>query len=88
MGETFMRPPPEVVRIRVKGIDAVRREEHTAAGLDHAAELLHGRCRIGYVLEHLQAEDNVEACVFDRDRLDRSMQVGVRIPRDIEADDL
>ena len=38
------------------------------------------------MLEHLQAEHDVEARVLDGDGVDRAVQVGVRVPRDVEAD--
>ncbi len=88
MREPVMGPAPVVLRVGVKGIDPVRREEHAAAGLDDTAELPHRRCRVGHVLQHLQAEHDVEARVLDRDRVDRPVQVGVRIARDVESDDL
>ena len=40
------------------------------------------------MLEHLQAEDDVEARVLDGDRLDRAVEVRVGVPGTVEADDL
>ena len=40
------------------------------------------------MLEHLQAEHDVEARVLDRDRVDRAVEVCVRVAGNVEADDL
>ena len=72
----------------MEGVHAVRGEEDAATVLDGAPQLAHGRRRIGYVLQHLEAEHDVEARVLDRDRVDRAVQVRVRVAGPVEADDL
>jgi hypothetical protein len=67
-------------------IDAVRRSEHASTRPDDAAQLAHGGAGIGHVLEHLQAQDDVEARVVDRYRFERAVQVCVRVPRHVEAE--
>ena len=85
--EARARPAPEIVRVRVEGIDAVRREQHPAARLHDPPQLAHRRCGLRHVLENLQAEHDVEARVLDGDRVDRAVHVGVRVAGHVEADD-
>ena len=74
-----MRPPPVVVGIRVVDLDAVRGGEHAPAGRDHAAELPDRERRVGCVLEHLAAENELEAALGHRNRLDGSFELCRRI---------
>ena len=72
----------------MKRIDAVGREEHAAARTHGTPQLAHCRGGIRHVLEHLEAEHDVEARVRDGHRVDRAVQVRVRVPGHVEADDL
>ncbi len=42
--------------------------------------------RVIHMLEHLRAENDVEGRIVDRQRLDRAVQIGVRILLHIHAD--
>ena len=53
-------------------LDAVRRGKNTAAGRGDAVELRHRPARVIAVLEHLRAENEVEAAGFERYVLDGS----------------
>jgi len=68
--EALVRPAPQVVRVRVERVDAVCREEHPASGPHDASQLPHRRRRIRYVLEHLEAEHDVEAAAVHGNRID------------------
>jgi DNA primase large subunit len=63
----------------VVDLDAVRRSEDAAAGLDHPAQLSDRLRRIVCVLQNLRAEDEVEARVVDGEALDRRVEVGGRM---------
>ena len=65
---------------------AVRREEDAPARSRDASELADSLRGVVDVLEHLDAEDEVERCVGRRDRLDRADEVGVRVFRGVEPD--
>ena len=67
-----VRPAPVVDGRRVVDLRPVRREQEPAAWRDGAEELANRERRVVRVLEHLVAEDDVEAAVLDRERLDRS----------------
>ena len=67
-----------VSRRRVVSHDSVGRHEHAAAGSRNTAELRDGLPRVVAVLEHLVAEDDVEAPVADREILDRSCELRPR----------
>ena len=69
--EPGVGPAPVVLRRRVVDLHAVRRGKHASAGRGDAPQLAHGVRRVVTVLEHLRAEDDVEARVVDRKRLDR-----------------
>ena len=84
--EPRVGPAPVVGGRRVVGHHAVRRDEHAAAGGGDAGELRHGRGRVVAVLEHLDAEDDVEARVLERQRLHRPAYVGVRVLDRVDAD--
>jgi len=64
--ETGVRPAPVVGRRGVVDLHAVRRGEHTAAGGGDAPQLADRLLRVDRVLEHLCAEDHVEARVRHR----------------------
>src|SRR5262249_42247265 len=84
--EPGVRPAPVVLRRRVVDLDAVRGGEHPATGGEHTAQLAHRPLRVDRVLEHLGAEDDVEARVRDGELLDRAVQVGRRVRRLVHAD--
>src|SRR3954453_23968267 len=65
--ESLMRPAPEILGIRVKRVDTVGRQKDAAAGPPDAMQLTDRLGRVGHVLEHLEAQDDVEACSVDWD---------------------
>ena len=81
-----MRPAPVVLGRGVVHLDAVRRGEHAPAGSRDAPQLAHRLRRVVAVLEHLRAEDDIEARVLDRQRLDRPAQLGNGVLDDVDAD--
>ena len=85
-GQALVRPTPIVMRRWVVDLDAVGRGENAAAGGSHPAQLLDGQRRVVAVLEHLGAEDDVEAAVGHGQRLDGADQLRVRVRDDVHAD--